>query len=324
MLNSPDSKPQAARTLDRRVFMKTSAIGIAAGSLLPLSCAGSKVTESEAPILFDISLAEWSLHRALGAGEITNLQFPVVSRAIYGIDAVEYVNSFMREESRNPQYVQQLKSICDSEGVRSLLIMCDGEGRLGDPDKAARKQSVDNHRRWIDTAAELGCHSIRVNAASEGDWNEQRDLAADGLASLAELGAHSGIGVIVENHGGLSSNGRWLAEVMSRVNHKNCGTLPDFGNFNMGGELGWYDIYQGIEELMPFAKAVSAKSHAFDDQGQESGKDYLRIMRTVLDAGYRGYVGIEYEGSDVPEPEGIHLTKRLLERCRETLAAEYS
>jgi len=300
-------------------------VGAAGMSLFPLSCADASTTGTGAAVpLYRISIAQWSLHKALYADEMTNLEFPVIAREAFGIDAVEYVNSFMKEEARDPRYIEELKSICDSEGITSVLIMCDGEGRLGDPDDAERLTAIENHYLWIDIAVELGCHSIRVNAASEGDWNTQRDLAANGLRRLTEFGEQAGINVIVENHGGISSNGRWLAEVMTTVDHPMCGTLPDFGNFNMGAEMGWYDIYQGIEELMPFAKAVSAKSHNFDEAGNERDKDYMRIMRIVLDAGYRGYVGIEYEGSELSETDGIMATKLLLEKCRAELAAEYA
>jgi sugar phosphate isomerase/epimerase len=321
------------KRFDRRRFMKTSAFGAAGLSLFPMACAqpdsgadGAVMPSgSAATPLFEISLAQWSLHKALYAKEMSNLEFPVMTKQAWGITAVEYVNSFMKEESRDPRYVEELRTITEGEGIRNVLIMCDGEGRLGDPDDAARMQAVDNHYRWVEIARELGCHSIRVNAASEGDWDTQRDLAADGLRRLTEFGAQADINVIVENHGGVSSNGAWLAEVMRTVDHPRCGTLPDFGNFNMGEQWGgWYDIYQGVEELMPFAKAVSAKSHNFDEEGNEREKDYMRLMRIVLDAGYRGYVGIEYEGSELSESEGIAATLDLLVRCREELASEYS
>lgn len=304
--------------------MKRTALGVAGASIFPLACApDTDPIVVEAAPLFKISLAQWSLHQALQAKELTNLEFPVRARKAFGIDAVEYVNSFMKEESRDPKYVQELGRICVNEGITNVLIMCDGEGQLGDPDEAERILAVENHYRWVDIAKELGCHSIRVNAASVGDWNTQRDLAADGLRRLTEFGAQAEINVIVENHGGLSSNGKWLSEVMRLVNHPRCGTLPDFGNFNMGEELGWYDIYMGVEELMPFAKAVSAKSHNFDEAGNEPDKDYERLMRTVLAAGYRGHVGIEYEGSDLSEADGILATKALLERCHEELKGEF-
>ncbi len=193
--------------------------------------------------------------------------------------------------------------------------MCDGEGRLGDPDAARRREAVENHRKWLDAARTLGCVSIRVNAASDGTFDEQQKLAADGLRQLCELAAPLGINVIVENHGGLSSNGQWLAGVMKMVDHPRCGTLPDFGNFYD------YDRYQGVADLMPFAKAVSAKSHEFDSEGNESAKDYRRLMKIVTDAGYHSWVGIEYEGKSLSEHEGILATSRLLERVSREMSA---
>jgi len=200
--------------------------------------------------------------------------------------------------------------------------MCDGEGNLGDPDGMGRTQAVENHYRWVEAAKYLGCHSIRVNARSQGSPEEQRELAVDGLRRLTEFAAEREINVIVENHGGISSNGEWLASVMKAVDHPRCGTLPDFGNFRIAeGEV--YDRYKGVAELMPFAKGVSAKANAFDENGNEPNTDYVRMMRIVLDAGYRGYVGIEYEGRELSEPDGIRATKRLLEKVRSQLEEEY-
>jgi len=221
-----------------------------------------------------------------------------------------------------------MKTIANGEGVKSLLIMCDAEGALGDPAAAARTNAVENHYKWIDAANYLGCHSIRVNAQSEGGYDEQIKLAADGLSQLTEYGTKYDINVIVENHGGLSSNGKWLSGVIDMVNHPRCGTLPDFGNFYLGTweDKGndWYDRYVGVEELMPYAKAVSAKSHNFNEDGDEKDTDYSKMMRIVLDAGYRGYVGIEYEGSDLSEMDGIAATKKLLEKVRDELAYKYN
>ena len=200
------------------------------------------------------------------------------------------------------------------EGVYQHLIMCDGEGRIGDPDATARRQAVEHHRKWLDAAKVLGCVTIRVNAASAGSFEEQQKLAADGLRQLTELAVPLELNVVVENHGGLSSNGQWLAGVMKMVGHSRCGTLPDFGNFYD------YDRYLGVADMMPFAKAVSAKSHDFDDQGNETTKDYRRLLQIVKDAGYRSWVGIEYEGTRLPEREGIARTLRLLERVRGELA----
>ncbi len=304
-----------AGALDRRAFLGAVA-GIPA-ALVVTGRAGPQVKT-----LFSISLAEWSLHRALQAGELDNLDFPATARRTYGLEAVEYVNQFFKTQARNADYLRELRRRADDAGVRSLLIMCDGEGALGDPDAAARTRAVENHHQWVEAAAFLGCHSIRVNAQSNGSPDEQRRLVADGLRRLTESAAAHQINVIVENHGGISSNGAWLASVIRAVDHPRCGTLPDFGNFRIQGEE-WYDRYQGVAEMMPFAKAVSAKSHDFDAEGNERHTDYRRMLRIVLDAGYRGHLGIEYEGDELPEPEGIRATKALLERVRAELASQY-
>ncbi len=267
--------------------------------------------------LFTISLAQWSLHRALYAGSLDHLDFPKAAKVDYGIDAVEYVNAFFKEKSSNT-YNAQLAQRCRDHGVTSVLIMCDGEGPLGDPDVVKRSLAVENHRKWLDAARSLGCHSIRVNAQSTGTFEEQQKLAADGLRKLCELSDGYGLNVIVENHWGLSSNGRWLAGVMRLVGHPRVGTLPDFGNFDPKE----YDRYQGVTDMMPFARGVSAKSYDFDPTtGDDTKIDYRRMLDIVMKAGYRGRIGIEYEGKTLSEPEGIRATKRLLERTRDELAA---
>jgi sugar phosphate isomerase/epimerase len=267
------------------------------------------------PLPFTISLAEWSLHKTIFDGKLDNLDFPKAARREFGIDAVEYVNQFFKDKARDDDYIAELAKRSADEGVTNVLVMCDGLGDLGDADDKARTQAIENHFPWVEAAKRLGCHSIRVNAASKGSFAEQQKLAADGLARLAEFAGQLGMNVIVENHGGLSSNGEWLAGVMKLVNRPNCGTLPDFGNFHD------YDRYRGVEELMPFAKGVSAKSHEFDDAGNEVRTDYDRMLRLVLAAGYRGWVGIEYEGTALPEADGIRATKKLLERVRDALTA---
>ena len=191
--------------------------------------------------------------------------------------------------------------------------MCDGEGKLGDPDQEARNKAVQNHKKWLEAAKFLGCHSIRVNAASNGSYEEQQKLAADGLHQLCEIADPFNINVIVENHGGLSSNGAWLAAVIKMVNHPKAGTLPDFGNFRVDENTN-YDRYKGVTELRPYAKAVSAKSHDFNEKGDEIHTDYFKMMDIVLTAGYHGYVGIEYEGDELDEYAGIKATEELLDR----------
>src|SRR5262245_13293779 len=280
---------------DRREFLKHSA-ALAAGVIaLPALAADDKVKEAS---LFKISLAQWSLHRAFfgnkGVTKLDPIDFAKIAKQDFGIEAIEYVNQFYKDKARDKDYVAELKKRAEDQGVKSLLIMCDGEGALGDADDAKRKLAFENHKKWLDWAKFLGCHSIRVNAQSSGSYDEQLERAADGLRQLTEIGAGMDLNVIVENHGGLSSNGAWLASVMNKVNHPRCGTLPDFGNFRVTKDRE-YDRYTGVKELMPFAKGVSAKSHDFDDKGEETHTDYLKMMKIVLDAGYRGYIGIEYE-----------------------------
>src|SRR5690606_21566792 len=272
----------------RREFLGSTA---AAGAMLALP---AMTARAQAP-LYSISLAQWSLNRSLRNGTLESLAFPTFAKETFGIEAVEYVNQFFMDKAQDRAYLGELKKRCEDAGARSLLIMCDREGNLGDPDAAARTRAVENHYKWLEAAQFLGCHSIRVNAGSSGTYEEQRSLAIDGLRRLSERGKDFGLNVIVENHGGLSSNGQWLAEVIAGVGLDNCGTLPEFGNFRVSANEE-YDRYKGVRELMPFAKGVSAKSYEFDAEGNELRTDFRRMMRIVVDAGYRGYVGVEYEG----------------------------
>ena len=308
----------------RRDFLRSAFAAAGAGALASAPLEAALRRARPADPLYSISLAQWSLHRTIRRGDLAPLDFPRHTRERYGIEAIEYVNQFFRDRALDRAWLGQLRDRADDAGVQSLLIMCDQEGALGDPDASRRAAAVENHRKWLDAAAFLGCHSIRVNAQSEGSREEQVRLAADGLRRLAEHAEPFGLNVLVENHGGLSSDGAWLAAVMRRAAHPAVGTLPDFGNFRVSAEPDvWYDRYRGVAELMPFARAVSAKSHAFDADGRETGTDYHRMMRIVLDAGYRRHVGIEYEGAG-PEHEGILATLRLLERVRADLAPEYA
>ncbi len=294
-----------ASPLDRRRFLQQTA---AATASLGLAALGANTAKAAAAPKFKISLAEWSLHKALFSKKMTNLDFAQQATTVYGIDAVEYVNQFFKDKAKDVKYLGEMKTRSEDQNVKNVLIMIDDEGFLGDPDDAKRNKAVENHYPWVEAAKFLGCHSIRVNAYSKGTPEEQAKLAGDGLRRVAEFAAPHGINVIVENHGGLSSNGTWLAGVMKAVNLPNCGTLPDFGNFKE------YDRYQGVEEMMPFAKGVSAKSYDFDAEGNDTRIDYARMIKIVLDAGYNGYIGIEYEGTRLPEPDGIRATKKLLER----------
>ncbi|MFN7874660.1 MAG: sugar phosphate isomerase/epimerase family protein [Pirellula sp.] len=258
---------------------------------------------------FKISLAQWSLHKPLFAKQIDNLDFAKIAKEKFGIEGIEYVNQFFKDKAKDEAYLSEMKKRALDVGVTSLLIMIDGEGALGDRNNDSRTKAVENHYKWVEAAKFLGCHSIRVNAETKAEYEEGKKLAADGLRRLAEFAKPFGINVIVENHGGLSSNGKWLAETIKMTEMANCGTLPDFGNFYE------YDRYDGVADLMPYAKAVSAKSYDFDDKGNETKIDFRRMMKIVADAKYTGWVGIEYEGNVLSPDDGIIATKKLLEAC---------
>ena len=301
------------RLIDRRDFLAGSSLA-AAALAVPALLPGDDKEKKKKP-LYQISPTQYSLHRMIGGGKLDNMDFTAFTRKEFGIAAVEYWNRPFFDKAKDKAYIGKMRKRADDVGVGATVILIDGEGNLGDPDTAKRKDSVERHKKWVEAAKKLGCHSIRVNARSKGSYQEQLKLAADGLRMLSEFAATIKMNVIVENHGGLSSNGAWLASVIAAVDHPRCGTLPDFGNFI----LDWttrkeYDRYKGVEELMPYAKAVSAKSHDFGADGNETHTDYERMMGIVLDAGYRGWVGIEYEGNAMGEFEGIIRTRDLLNR----------
>lgn len=318
---------------NRRQFLQQMS-GLAGIVILPsalYSCSG-KIQQSKNPnaaelnqSFFEISLAQWSLHKALFSKKIDNLDFPVIAKKEFGINAIEYVNAFFKDKAKDTNYLNELLTRCKDNGVKNHLIMIDGEGGLGELDDTKRLQAVDNHKKWVEAAKYLGCATIRVNAHGIGTSAEVQKAAIDGLGLLGEYAAKMDINVIVENHGGYSSNGSWLTTVMKGVDQKNVGTLPDFNNFcltrNAKNEcIEEYDRYKGTYEMMPFAKAVSAKTIDFDAQGNCVETDYNRILRIVKDSGFKGYIGIEYEGEKLDEYEGIKKTKALLERVRASMA----
>jgi sugar phosphate isomerase/epimerase len=332
---------------NRRKFLKESTQYVLGFGLLGLSgsltgCGGSGAGEgaeetaaqTETPaagdLFFKISLAQWSLHRTIRDEKaLDNLDFAAKARNDFGIEAVEYVNQFFADKAQDQQYLAEMNKRAEDHGVRNVLIMIDGEGNLGGLDQQKRKQAVENHYKWVDAAKFLGCHSIRVNAYGQGSAEEVQKNAIESLRTLGEYAAQENINVIVENHGSYSSVGTWLTGVMESVGMDNVGTLPDFGNFcvkRAGGDLYQgecveeYDRYKGVREMMPYAKGVSAKSYAFDENGNETQIDYAKMMQIVKDAGYTGYVGIEYEGDELPEEEGIRATKELLMRVGRELS----
>ena len=301
---------------NRRSFLKTTGLTTVAALVAPTLLADAAAKKP----FFQISLAEWSLHKELFAKTITNLDFPAIAKKEFGISIVEYVNQFFKDKVNDTAYLNDLLTRCKDNGVSNHLIMIDGEGPLAETDVAKQSKAIDDHKKWVECARYLGCKTVRVNAYgdSKASPDDTAKAAVLGLSKLGEFAKPMGINIIVENHGGLTSNGQWLAGVMKTVNMKNVGTLPDFGNFCIKyGATGCeekYDRYKGVAELMPFAKGASAKTYDFDEQGNCLETDYTKTLKIVKDSGFRGIIGIEYEGDKIGERDGIKRTKALLER----------
>ena len=270
---------------------------------------------------FKISLAEWSLNKSIFSGHLDHLNFAAEVKKDFGIDAVEYSSQFFQDKAEDMDYLLSMKQRAKDHDVKSLLIMVDNEGELGALDNKKRMEAVENHYKWVDAADFLGCHSIRVNAFGEGTDQEVGLAVVEGLSRLSEYALKSGINILVENHGKHSSNGAWVANVMKNVGMDNCGTLPDFGNFCLKRDNGkrWggncieeYDRYKGVKEMMPYARAISAKSYDFDKEGMEIQTDYVKMLQIIKDEGYKGYIGIEYEGEILEAETGVKATRDLL------------
>lgn len=308
----------------RRIFVKQS-LAAAGGLLLTPSLTSFGKTDSK----LKISLAQWSLHRALQSGKLDHLDFAMIAKKDFGIDAVEYVSGFFggkkmspKEAAKDKAYLNEVLMRSKDAGVFNHLIMVDDEGPLALPNDKLRLEAVDNHKKWIEAAKLLGCRTVRVNLHGDGDTNAKRTASIDSLSKLGAFAQPMNINVVVENHGSDSSKGSWIADVMKQVGKSNVGTLPDFGNFCIGHPWGTtqdgctdeYDRYKGVEEMLPFAKGVSAKTYDFDSNGNQPLMDYKRLIDIVKAANFSGYIGIEFEGNKGDEAEGIRKTKALLER----------
>lgn len=270
-----------------------------------------------------ISLAQWSLHRALEKGDIKAIDFAKIAKEEFDIHAVEYVNQFYTKHAKSEVYWQRLKERATDLDVKSLLIMVDNEGDLGNPKSKKRKTAVENHFKWIHAAKILGCHSIRVNAFGEGSTLEIKSALVDGLGQLASYGAKENINVLIENHGLHTSDADFIVEIIKEVNHSHLGTLPDFGNWCLETQWGStqnnscsrvYDRYKGVTAFLPYAKGISAKSYQFNETGEETIIDFERLLKVIKASDFDGHVGIEFEGETIPEADGIRATKALLEK----------
>lgn len=271
-----------------------------------------------------ISLAQWSLHRSFEKGSLKAEDFASIAHDKYRLHAVEYVNAFYKDVATDEKFWKTMKSRADNAGVKSLLIMVDGEGDLGSTSDKTRMKAVQNHIKWLNAASLLGCHSIRVNAFGSGDRNALKSSLTDGLGALAEEGSKRKINVLVENHGLHTSDAGFITDIIKNVDNKFLGTLPDFGNWCLNKEWGStmggqcteiYDPYKGVSEMLPFAKGVSAKSYEFDSDGNETTIDYKKMFELVKASDFNGYIGIEYEGTKLNEDKGIRATKNLIEKA---------
>jgi len=308
----------------RRGFIRQCLLGtgalMAGSSLEGLAGSGTRL---------EISLAEWSLHRAIYGGKLDHLDFPAKAKRDFGISAVEYVNGFFgsrkmnfQEAGKNADYLKELLKRSKDAGVVSHLLMVDDEGPLATTNEKARLAAVDNHKKWVEAAKLLGCKTVRVNLLGEGSAEEKKTASVDSLGRLGELAGTMKINIVVENHGGVTSDAAWLVSVVKQVSRPNVGTLPDFGNFCLSQPWGttqdgcenMYDRYEGVQELLPYAKGVSAKSYDFDANGEQPLMDYERLIGLVKASGYKGYIGIEFEGNTQDEEDGIRKTKALLEK----------
>ena len=318
--------------MNRRRFLLDSAILASTFSVPSILVGKTQATNDKR---FMISLAQWSVRNLIFGGDIWKnkdlkwrdkadaminhpekiicgsldpLDFPQYAREECGISAVEYVNTFFYRHADDEAYLGELKKRADDYGIDSVLIMVDMAGDLGHTNPSERTKAIEKHQQWVRSAAFLGCTAIRVNSHSRGPWEMQIENCALGISTLAEYAKSYNIDIVVENHGGLSSNGKWISELMQKINLPNVGTLPDFGNFKE------YDKYQGVEEMMPYAKGVSAKCYKFNDDGLETSIDFERMLNIVKASGYTGYIGIEFEGWGADPTNDILKAKALLER----------
>lgn len=299
--------------MNRKEFIFKSSQALA---ILPFLGSSLACSQTNNDLFFKISLAQWSIHKALFDGSIDHLDFAKIARK-FDCEGLEYVTNFFSDKAKNISYLNKMNNAAKNQGVENVLIMVSKEGYLASPKLDIRKKGIENHYKWIDAAHHLGCHAIRVDLRGGKIADEATKASLDSLNALSDYAKGSNINVLVENHGGFTSNGNWMYQLFSQIEKSNCGTLPDFGNFCIKRDkkqncIDEYNKYKGLSETLPFAKAVSAKSRRFDSIGNEIETDYLRALKMVKEVGYTGYIGIEFEGNEVSEFKGIELTRNLL------------
>lgn len=290
--------------VSRRSFLASAFSSTFVGSLF-----GNEEKEAQ---WLQISLQQYSFNGMLRSKKLAPLDYPKFAVEKTGIKALEYFNGFFEDKINSAKFLAELKNRCGDLGVENQLILCRSDLALDSADAGQRKGAAALLSRWGAFAKELGCHSIRVDCRSKGNREDVKKQAVDGLHQLCDLLEPMKMNAIVENHGNWSSKGDWVKEVMESVKRDNCGTLPDFGNFK------GYDKYQGVKDMLPWAKAICAKVHKIKPDGEAAQTDFERMLKIVKEGGFRGYVGIEFEGGADPVA-GVLGTKRLIEKTLQKL-----
>jgi L-ribulose-5-phosphate 3-epimerase len=307
-------------------------LGGAAAAAMAAFLTGTHSTHA-APASDEISLAAWSLVRSFRNGKWKLVDLPRICRENLGIGALEFVNQFFE----NPvlQYLQTVKRAGKQYEVKFVRIMVDGEGEMAAVEKKDRLASARAHRKWVDIAYELGCADIRCNMrGGTPDWKNDKDLvkrAAEAFNDLLEYARPANIDILIENHGGASSDPDTLVAVMKAVNNPHFGTLPDYGNVNLGD-----DRYEVMRKILPYAKGVSVKA-AWTADGNNVFGDLEKLIKITQESGFHGFWGIESsynllrgqprpgERPAAPPPappeqvwadelKGVQMTKAVLER----------
>lgn len=316
--------------MKRRIFLKKAALSTYALSAVSLMTYASNLldfTKDNETGDLKLSLAQWSLNRQFFNGLLDPNDFANIAKNTYGINAVEYVSQFYKDSAKDEKFWIKMKERADRVGVNNLLMMVDDEGDLGIANDTERIKSIENHYKWVDAAKMLGCHSIRVNAFGDSDKSIYSSAIVDSMGRLADNAAKENINVVIENHGLYSSDAKLITDIIKQVDKSNFGALPDFGNWCLSAKWGGtqgecneeYNRYQGVLEFLPYAKGISAKSYDFNEKGEDAIIDYYKMLKIIKDFGFKGHIGIEYEGVVLSEYEGILATKALIEKVWRSL-----
>ncbi|MEM7394016.1 MAG: TIM barrel protein [Verrucomicrobiota bacterium] len=298
------------KTTSRRSFIQSAALGGAALSFAPTAFALDK----NDPNRFKIGIQEYTFHRWLGK-KLDHLDYPALCKEKLGITHIEYWNRPFGGKHTDKAYVGELVKRTTGEGMKNVLILVDAKNQLDARDADQRDRAVNEHKGWIDCAAQLGCDAIRVNCRSGGNPDENLKHAEDGVGRLCDYAEGTEVKVAIEPHGGHSQNPDWLVKAMKALNRPNAALLPDFNNF------GRYDRYDGITKCMPKAVAVCAKALKFDADGNETHTDYYKALKIVYESDFSGVITVEFEGRGVDPIEGSLKTKALIEKALKAAAA---